>query len=299
MDRLLKDRLEGLSVEFGLLTFNTGSGIRATVDSLSGAADALGLPPPSVILSDSSETEETVAAVRTWAEETGARVQVDRSPRRRATKEASNAIFERATADLLVFLDDDVLILPRGLRALLLALTEDPRPEVAVGIGAPDPRYRDLRYRASAWQMRVVNAIAARLPGDEPRAQGCFWGARRSFYQRYRYPVGSGHVAGDLELTRYAREHAVAMRNAWRAKALKVPAGTLRDFYLQTYRFLVERANHRRSWHFRVAASEAARDPVGAAAYLYARAWSAVVGRRRLGNRGLGEEWEISVTTKR
>lgn len=291
----------GFSIEFAIPAYNSGRGILPTLYSISRATAELGLGAPSLVLSDSSETTDTVDAAARWAEETGASLRVDRSERRRGIKEATNVAFDLARADVLITLDDDLVVTTSALRELIAAMDEGPRAEVAVGSAVPDPAYTGLRYRASAWQMQVTHRTATMLPAGEFRAHGAYAGMRRSFYEKYRYPVGHGSPSNDVEMVGHLQEHSVTFLNVWRAALLKVPAGTLRDFYTQTYRAYAASGGSlpRETWHLRPALIEAAVDPIGALFYLFARGWCVLVGRRRIGDGPLGELWEIPSTTKR
>jgi hypothetical protein len=290
-----------LSIEFAIPSYNSGRGILPTLRSLTTATAALGLGPPALVLSDYSESTETVDAAAQWAAETGAALRVDRSERRRGLKEASNAAFDLARADVLITVDDDIVVTASALRELIAALTNEPRPQIAVGSAVPDPAYRTLRYRASAWQMRVTHRTAMMLPLDEYRGHGAFCGMSRAFYASFRYPVGSGSPSNDVEMARHLQRRSVSVRNAWQAATLKVPAGSLHDFYTQTYRAFAASGGRlpRKAWHLRAAITEAALDPAGVMAYLFARGWCGVVDRWRQEDRGIGEFFDIASSTKR
>jgi hypothetical protein len=284
-------------VSFGVPTYEEGAGVRDTLESLRTAATACGLPCR-VVLSDSSETTETVDAARSWA---GAfpdvELVVDRSERRRSLKEANNAILEAAHSDVLVIAVGDVLVPADSLAELLVALATEPRPAVAFGCSFPDPAARGLQYRASAWQIRATWRLASLLPDDYPRADGALWGSWRSFYAGYRFPVGSGALHDDAELLHHLVEHRIPLRNAWRARALKIPAATYRDFRRQTSRWMQVAGSRRRlRQELHAAAQEAVRDPLGAAAYAASRARLAF---ERSGLERHTEHWEVTSSAKR
>jgi glycosyltransferase involved in cell wall biosynthesis len=272
----------------------------ATLESAFQAARMCGISMPSFVLSDSSDTSDTVSATEAWASNKTVSLVVDRSERRRSKKQAVNAIFERADSDLLVLVDADIVVLAEGLAALLADLTSVPRPEMAFGAVVPDPSKRAIRYRASTWQMRAVHQINSRLPSDAVRAEGAFWGAWRSFYAHYRFPLGRGSIYEDIELAGHVRDNRTRVRNSWRAVAYKVPAASLRDFYLQTYRYYAaaqESPRQARRDLLLAAAAQALRDPMGAVLYVYARIWAALYHRRRPAE--FKEQWDAAASTKR
>jgi glycosyltransferase involved in cell wall biosynthesis len=294
----LPERVRHLSVSVGVPSFNEGSGVVPTLRSVFVSLDALGLADARVILSDSSETSATVDAACAWAKESGMRLVVDRSERRRSEKEARNRLMALASSDILVQVDADVVIPPGSLSTLLLCLTEPPTPEVAVGVAAPDPEFVHRPYRAGTWQLNVTRRYASRLPNDAVRAEGAFWGVWRSFYRDYRLPLGTGSPHADLCLAQHLSEHHIPTRNCWHAVAYKIPPGNLNDFFLQTQRWYAASGSRRRNLtELRAAVSEAARDPIGAALYAHSRIWSAREQRRR--RTAWQEAWDVTPSTKR
>jgi glycosyltransferase involved in cell wall biosynthesis len=292
--------LDGVSVAFGVPAYNEGPGIVHALASIEAAARACGLPFADVLVSDSSDTRATVDAAARWAEDRGfVRLTIDRSERRRSLKEANNVILEWATADLIVIAVADVVVPAESLAALLRGLLAPAEPAVAFGISYPDPSRRTLEYRASAWQMRVVQRYAASLPRDAPRADGALWGAHRAFYRAYRFPVGAGALHDDEELKLHLMRNRIPMWNAWDAVALKVPAGAVADFIRQTDRYhQVAGENLRRdSGQIKAAVIEACRDPLGALLYAYGRA--RLLLRRSKGRERHTETWDVTYSAKR
>ena len=268
-----------------------------TLQSVLEAASSLGLRGVTVILSDSSETTETVDAARAWAQQKDVQLLVDRSERRRSAKEARNVLMARASSEILVQVDADVVLPAASLFHLLSCLTE-PAPKVAIGTTLPDPRVRGLAYGASRWQLKAVRRHASWLPADAVRSEGAFWAAWRSFYSAYRFPVGAESFMDDVILARHLIEQGIEVRNCWRAVVYKLPAATLRDFMLQTHRgYAAGGAHPRRRQELGAAAVEAAKDPLGALLYARARLWSAREQRRRPSS--WEEEWDVARSTKR
>lgn len=287
-------------MSFGVPAYNEGAGIVHCLSSIETAARACGLSSVQIIVSDSSDSSTTAKAAADWAKgRSDVSIAIDRSGRRRSLKEANNVILQSASTDLLIIAVADVVVPPQSLAALLQALLAPARPAVAFGISYPDPSVRGARYRASAWQMRVVRRYAASLPRDAPRADGALWGAQRSFYSEYRFPVGTGALHDDEELKLHLAREGVPMWNAWDALALKVPAGTLVDFIRQTDRYHeVAGGNLRRDGgQIRAAFAEAIHDPLGALLYSYARARLALRRRRPRGT--YTETWDVTYSAKR
>jgi hypothetical protein len=295
----LRRHLNGATVAFGVPTFNEGAGVRDTLESLRAAAAGCGIAPFQVTLSDSSDTTETVDAALGWADErTDVELVIDRSELRRSLKEANNVILGLTKADALVIAVGDVVVPVASLAELLLGLATKPRPVVAFGCSFPDPGARELRYRASAWQIRATWRLASLLPESYPRADGALWCAWRSFYADYRFPIGTGSLHDDAELRDHLVAHDLPLRNAWGARALKIPAGTYADFRRQTSRWnqVAGGDTVRRSLALRAGLLEAVHDPVGAVCYALYRGRLAADRRRREPH---SEYWEVTASAKR
>ena len=294
----LGQRLDSTSISFGIPSYNEGRGIRHTLDALGTAIDRLRIPGPKVILSDSSTTVETVQAAEEWARSSSIDLLIDRSVQRRTSKEARNVIMARATSDVLVQMDADVVVPVGSLYHMLSCLCEQPRSAVVIGSTTPDPHYRAMRYRASAWQLKAVRRYASWLPADAIRAEAAFWGAWRSFYSEFRFAPGEGAPVDDVDLAKHLHDNNIPTSNCWRATADKVPAGTLQDFYLQTQRGYAASGSHQRTLHeLSTALIEAMADPIGAVLYARARAWAALQRRKR--TEAWDEHWEVEQSTKR
>jgi glycosyltransferase involved in cell wall biosynthesis len=294
----LQRQLRRRSIAFGIPSFNEGEGLVHTLKSLEHAVERLGLAPCPLILSDSSETTETVDAAREWARSAPIQLVVDRSERRRSAKEARNVIMDRARSDLLLQLDADVVLPTRSLYRLLVCLTRPPAPAVAVGSAVPDPAFGGVAHRASAWQLTATHRYASWLPENAVRAEGAFWGSWASFYRDYRFRVGLGPPVDDVDLAVQLRERGIPTRNCWKAFVYKVPADTLRDFAQQTKRGHAAVGPRRRTVReLGAAAIEASRDPVGAVLYLRARLRASRQAEAFRGRRE--EQWDVEQSTKR
>jgi len=286
-------------VEFGVSAYNEGAGVVRTLESIRVAAHACGLPP-AIRLSDSSDTPRTADAAIAWAAvRADVHFDLDYSDERRSLKAANNVLLDKATADIIVVSVGDAVVLPRSLFLLLSALTVEPRPVVAFGCSYPDPSARSLRFRASAWQIRVVQKLAASLPPDAPRADGVLWAAGRAFYADYRFPTGNGSLHDDEELKRYLVRKGLRIGNVAEAIAYKIPAGSFDDFARQTDRWfhVAEGTVRRDPRDLHAAATMALRDPLGAALYVFARVRLLV--RRRRQPLAHSEQWDVTYTAKR
>jgi glycosyltransferase involved in cell wall biosynthesis len=294
----LRKRLDEISVSIGIPAYNEGPGIVHTLESALRSLKSLGLGSATVVLSDSSENTSTVDSARAWANASGMHLVVDRSERRRSEKEARNVLMARASSDILVQIDADVVLPPGSLAHLLRCLTQPPAPLVAIGIAVPDPEFRGRAHRAGAWQLNATRRYASWLPVDAVRAEGAYWGAWRSFYRGYRLPIGRDSPHADICLAHHVEMCAIPTRNCWRAVVYKIPPATLNDFFLQTQRWYAARGARKRSWmELAAAVAETVRDPRGAAMYGYARMWAAREQRRR--RTSWREDWDVTHSTKR
>lgn len=294
----VRERLKDITVSIGIPAYNEGPGIVHALRSVLDGLDGLGLSGAAVILSDSSATTSTADAARAYADESGMHLILDRSERRRSEKEARNALMARATSDILIQIDADVVLPAASLFHLLRCLTEPPIPLIAVGTAGPDPQFNSRNCRGGAWQLNATRRYASWQPDDCVRAEGACWGAWRSFYEHYRFPLGTDSPHADLCLARHVSKHGIPARNCWRAVVHKVPPATLYDFFLQTQRWYAASEGRSRALkELGAAVVEAVKDPLGAALYIHARIWAAREQRRRRPR--WEEEWDVTHSTKR
>jgi hypothetical protein len=257
-----------LSVTVVVPSYGEGNGIVETLMSVWEGMVLLGLDDASIFLSDSSPDDATVDAARQWASSVSCQLVVVPAP---------------SLAHLIV----------------TLCGTED--TDVVVGVAAPDPSASQFRYRAGRFQLDVVGRLV-RSAAPTMRAEGALWGAHRRFYEQWRFPIGSGSIADDVELARGVQ--ACGFRGTTAADALvyKKPPGSVRDFCLQTRRsyYAISGDGVVRSYgaKWRAFAAEATRDPVGAGLYGVYRTVAAV-SARRWAESANSETWEPSLTTKR
>jgi hypothetical protein len=302
----VRDLVSESTVGFGIPAYNEGDGILPTLQTLWKGLSRLGLTSSPLFLSESYDHTALSSAesASSWARGVGANLEIDSIDRRRSAKEALNVVFARATSDVLILVDADVLIPVQSLLAMIHCLFAKPRPAAVIGATLPDPEFSGLRHRAGAWQMRAVTRATSLAPRsitgpNSFRAESAFCGAWRSFYSAYRFPIGSGSISDGVELSRALVNAGHRSRNAAEAFVYKIPAGSLIDLCSSTVRGRVSIPEHkRRSNEYLAAAIETALDPVGAILYGYGRFWC-WRNRRRLLSVSASEQWHISGTTKR
>ncbi|MDA8265379.1 MAG: glycosyltransferase family A protein [Actinomycetota bacterium] len=289
------------SIAIVLPAYGEGRGITPTLESLWHGMKALGISGAPVFLSDSSPDSATVDAATTWANTSGASLVIDHSDVRRSLKAALNVALAWCRSDLMLVTVADVIVPTDSLASLLGTLLADPRPAIAVGVAKPDPTARGLCYKAGAFQLRTV-AREVDLRPPEMRAEGALWGAWRSFYEELRFPEGVGSIADDVELAKAVAARGVRAVTSKGALVYKIPAGTLRDFCLQTRRFYYATAGmrtRRRDWlSYGALVQEAACDPIGALCYAAYRLYGAAFASR-FAAAAHSETWDPSPSTKR
>jgi hypothetical protein len=293
------------SLSIGIPAYDEGNGILPTLESIWRGLRSLDLTGTQLIVSDSYHLPElsSVPSASEWARRTGALIECDSVERRRTLKEALNIILDRADTDVLILVNADVVVPTESLQAMLFYLLAPPTPDAAIGTILPDPAYSGRDRRAGAWQMRAVwraSQLSAPTVGPQSfRAEGAFWGVRRSFYSHFRFPLGSGSIHDDVELTRTLISGNYLCRNAAEAFVYKVPPGSLSDFCSATIRFRAAAPDQkRRRSEYTAALIEAVLDPRGALKYAVARAWC----RRHRGhleNESGSEQWHVLDSTKR
>lgn len=297
--RLLADK--NITITFGVSAYNEGNGIVSTLSSLWDGIQELGLNTSPIILSDSSSTPTTVQVAKEWARTTGAYLIVDHSDERRSLKAALNVILKSCHSDFLVVSVGDVVIPASSLAELVDSLLSSIEPDVVVGVTKPDPSIQGLRYKAGAWQLRVVARLAELVPCDEMRAEGAFWGARFKFFKGFRYGEGIGSLSDDVQLRQAVVAGNYKAANVPSAFVYKIPPGTIHDFCLQTRRSYFargEQAYKRTKRDYLALSKEVVGDPVGFLFYTTYRLYAALFARR-FESASNTEMWEISLSTKR
>lgn len=294
-------RQEAIGITVVVPSYGEGQGIVPMLASLWDGMVQLGVSEAAVFLSDSSPDSTTVNAARQWALTVGCQLVVDHSDDRRSLKQALNVALDACQTDVVVVANADVVVPAPSLANLIEPICATRSADVVVGVAAPDPSVNGLRYRAGAFQLNVVRRLVHN--GDSPiRAEGALWAAHRRFYALWRFPIGRGSVADDVELTRAVEAGGFRGLAVADAVVLKVPPGTVRDFCLQTRRFYFATAEDRPAVRscaeWAAFGGEAARDPLGAVLYGAYRGVAAVTARR-WARSAHSETWEPSLSTKR
>lgn len=294
-------REQGSSVTLVVPSYREGSGIVATLDSLWEGMGTLGIEEATIFLSDSSPDSTTVDAARAWSSVSGCHLVVDHSDERRSLKEALNVALAACETDLVAVTNADVLVPRASLAHLLEPICATGLADVVVGVAAPDPSATSLARRAGAFQLRAVQRLVDRT-GTAMPAEGALWAAHRRFCASFRFPIGQGSVADDVELAKGVEAGRLRGITAPGAVVLTIPPGTVRDFCLQTRRSYFatgeSRPAARCGAELRAFVAEASRDPLGAVLYGLYRGVAAVTARRWVAS-AHAELWEPSASTKR
>ncbi len=294
-------RQERIGVTVAVPSYGEGPGIIPTLVSLWDGMVQLGVPDAAMFLSDSSPDSATVDAACQWASSAGCRLMVDHSDRRRSLKQALNVALAFCETDVVAVTNADVVVPAASLAYLLEPICALQSADVVAGVAAPDRSVKDVRHRAGAFQLNVVRRLV-RTGGSSLRAEGALWAAHRRFYADWRFPIGQGSVADDVELARAVEARGFRGLAVADAVVLKVPPGTIRDFCLQTRRFYFATADDRPAVRsgaeWRAFGTEATRDPLGALLYVAYRGVAAVTARR-WAQSAHSELWEPSMSTKR
>ena len=237
-------RQERIGVTVAVPSYGEGQGIVPTLTSLWDGMVQLAFSGATMFLSDSSPGSATVDAARQWASTVGARLVVDHSDRRRSLKQALNVALASCETEVVLVAVADVVVPAASMAHLLEPICALQSADVVVGVAASDPSVTDIRHRAGAFQLNVVRRLV-RTGGSSMRAEGALWAAHRRFYGQWRFPIGQGSVADDVELARAVEARGFRGMTVADAVVLKVPPGTIRDFCLQTRRYYFATADDR------------------------------------------------------
>ena len=282
-----------------------GSSILPTLNSLEVSVRTWTSEPYTLVLSDSSPTDEVRKQCRSWAEKTGCTLVVEHSSHRLWIKEALNVAFSRhevTGADFVVVTNDDVLLDTNAVSRLLDALKANGDASIAVGCARPDQNFSRGFARAGAFQLRAGARLATKLPLFRARAEGALWATRGPFVGSFRYPIGEGSISDDVELQEYILRNGLLALNVSQAIAYKVPPASFRDFASQNRRSMFAAARSSvakgsKMLKLRAFVIEIAHDPLGALHYLSFRLLLKIgVGKDP---KALTEQWERSTSTFR
>jgi hypothetical protein len=260
----------------------------------------LGLERSPIILDECSPDEATAKAVAAWAAEVGCSLELHHSDSWRSLKAALTRIMRIARSDLLLFACADVIIPSESLAALISALLLPSRPDVVMGLAAPDPTATSLRFRAGAFQLRAVCGLVGRNM-RELRPEGALWGASRAFYRDFLFPEPAMSIHDDVEIVRALSDQGGRGLTAPGALAYKMPPGTISDFARHTRRSIYAANKAGQASAVRQLSAflrESLRDPLGAGLYLLYRSYAALRSKRYAPGTQT-EQWAPSPSTKR
>ena len=270
------------------------------------------------VLLDGGSRDGTDGAALRWheAQAVAPAVRVMRAPKRRGKAADLTALheelIERADPpDMVVVIDADTRVTPSSIARLVAPFGAMPALAVAWGRNEPD---RDgAGFRASAFQMRAVAHLASSCGPAAIRAEGRFFAYRLEALRQFRWQPG--WVTDDKQLAAWLARHEPPVWSPGEALAFATPAGTLRDFYLQTYRYFAAEpltqgrkrgggprshgaasSTRSRDPRFLALWGTARRDPGGALAYAIYRCLCVALHRFR--PVAFSDLWEPSLSTK-
>ena len=293
------------SLTFVIPSYLQGASIIPTLESLNNAVSNWSSSGYTLVLSDSSTTEDVVSQAQTWAQNVNCTLIVDRSETRRPVMDALNAAFakpEVGSADIVIVTNDDVLLDPESVTIIVEELQQKPNVVIAVGCTRVDPHFAKGARRASAWQMKMVGEIAKRLPSNAVRAEGSLWATTGAFAHSFRFPAERESIADDVELADYVIRNGLRALNLHQAVVYKIPASGVSEFSRQTRRYQNAAKNSKSSkisrWMLiKVASQLWLRDPKGAFSYFGYR--SALLLNSRYRKNSTEPNWERAQSTWR
>ncbi len=289
--------------------YNEERTIGACLDALRDAALPDGAEWLEWIVLDDASSDSTVERAAAWARD---HQDVPLTIRRSAARLGKAVELEGARRRLLehgapeavmVVCDADARVGQRSLEALVTPFVADPTLAVASGICVPSgPRRRRL---ASRFQLAVVEELARSAGPSAIRAAGPLFAIRPARLAGFSWRAG--FVADDTQLAAYVAREAAPHRSVESAVVEVLPAGSWRDFYLQTYRaFAAERemgtqvpsssATVPRNELLRALVRAVRREPLGPPAYAVARLVSAAM--HRYSPAPFEDRWKTAASTK-
>jgi hypothetical protein len=258
-----------------------------------------------LVLSDSSPDDDICSQARGWSAKVNCTLVIDHSNQRRNIKEALNVAFSKkevANAEIVIVTNDDVEFDVTCISEMVRALSEDADAAIAVGCVLPDPLYASGRRSAGAWQMELATRIARNLGPNAPRSEGAIWGTRGKFASKYRYPIGSGNIADDVELRDYVKQNNLGALNAHQAVVYKIPSEGIMEFAIQTQRSQVSSKTASNvaiapTMKLRVVVQGILGSPIGAMKYFaYRLCLLAGAGKKEVNTK---ENWDRALSTRR
>jgi glycosyltransferase involved in cell wall biosynthesis len=294
------------TISVGIPTYNESANIEFLLDDIDrsfreiNGADNF----DQILISDSGSDDGTQEKVRSWGKRNPhVKISLLEHSIRVGKFENLNVIFSNATSDVLVCLDADVRLPSKSLGKLLSHFEAGCSAPYVVW-GTDIPSRSDLHYRASAFQMNLENRKRELLPTDTAFPAGVFFALKREVYFHFRFTAG--RIADDMSLADFVLEHKLKAKQDTEAFVIATPAGSVLDFYLQTYRGIAA-MKLRKSQNIaenqiskfsmlRIRLREFMRDPMGASLLVLYRTVCLVINKTRA--QKFTDTWPIAQTTK-
>lgn len=219
-------------------TYNEEHSIERLLDSLFLATRQSMEQLTSIFIIDDASTDKTLLRVEAWHNE-HQNIPVTilgRSVRSGKINLINFALREIGpTADLLFLFDADVRVEMSAISRILQHFMQDPDLAIVWGGALPDPQIKSWRYAASAAQMRLAYLAASNEPPSFIRAEGKITALRSSaFSEAYLDPR---LINDDYQLSVETMKRGLTSHSEMKAIVYAIPASSLRDFAIQTYRW--------------------------------------------------------------
>jgi cellulose synthase/poly-beta-1,6-N-acetylglucosamine synthase-like glycosyltransferase len=288
----------------------------ATVADCLTAADAAELPAGSAwrewIVVDDASSDGTDRAVLQWSNQHPRPLRLERMATRSGKAAALNRVHRLMLeadrlADVVVVVDADARLEVGALKHLVGPFLRDHQLAVVWGVAHPSRVRRGSR--ASAFQMKLSVELVLRCPRTAVLALGRFFAYRVGALSAFEWDPTQ---VEDVDLARWLTDRRLEVRSVPEAVVSTSPARGWRDFYLQTYRLHTHKYRGRansipaastgstppisRLAKVVAVAKVAVTDPIGAVAYLMARAVAPAIHRVAPGT--FGGAWEVATSTK-
>lgn len=283
--------------------YNEAATLRACLDSVRSSPLPDGYSWTGWVVLTSGSDDGTAEIADGWAaEHPSIPLEVVRSPHRmsKAANLAgvhSEAVRSCRHGELLIVLDADATVTSGAIRALVGQF--DRQPDLAVAFGMTQIGAVTTRRWPSAFQMEVNRHLVRRMDQTEPRAFGVFFAYRVGALSGFSW--NPSLIADDVQLAEFLRRSRLPVTTAHAAAVQITPAGSIRDFYRQTYRsFAAQRELDGPGLPFRLrltaTVSTIADHPLWATAYGWARLFCAI--EHRLRPEPVSGHWSPAATTK-
>jgi glycosyltransferase involved in cell wall biosynthesis len=282
-------------------TFNERERVQRCLSSIAESKVPDGFELHEIFVLDGASTDDTVSCVQRWASENPNLELTIRISSHREGKAADLGNFHTelskgAGDEIVVICDADVAIRLDSLGALLQPFQNDAELAITFGVDHPDDCH--LGRWASSFQMLAVTALAKTLGEKTPRAYGRFFAYRVNALMDFTWSPKDS--LDDLQLLSFIEATSLPCKSVWSAQVDVTPAGSFRDFYLQTTKFHVATAHVNvekigyRTWL--APARIAFEHPHWALAYIVARC--AATWQHKFNSVEFGHRWVPPTSTK-